>query len=49
VFWAAERARSAVTDHVVEGLPGAVPDRPDPAAPALHPRSEQAAHAAGEA
>jgi xanthine dehydrogenase large subunit len=53
VFWAAERARRTVTDHpvdgIVEGLPGAVPDRPDPAAPPLHPRSEQAAHAAGEA
>jgi xanthine dehydrogenase large subunit len=49
VFWAAERARAAAPDHVVEGLPGAVPDRPDPAAPALHPRSEQAARAAGEA
>ena len=31
VFWAAERARRAAPDHVVEGLPGAVPDRPDPA------------------
>lgn len=53
VFWAAERARGATADHtadgVVEGLPGAVPDRPDPAAPALHPRSEQAVHATREA
>jgi xanthine dehydrogenase large subunit len=49
VFWAVERARRGASDHVVEGLPGVVPDRPDPAAPALHPRSEQAAHAAGEA
>ena len=48
VFWAAERARGAAPDHVVEGMPGVVPDRPDPAAPALHPRSEQAARAAGE-
>ena len=33
VFWAAERARRAASDHVVEGLPGPWPDRPDPAAP----------------
>lgn len=48
VFWAAERARKAGDDHVVEGLPGAVPDRPDPTAPRLHPRSEQAATSATE-
>ena len=28
---------------VVEGLPGIVPDPPDPAAPALHPTSERSA------
>ncbi|MCW2832535.1 MAG: xanthine dehydrogenase molybdopterin binding subunit [Nocardioides sp.] len=49
VFWAADRARSGGADHVVVGLPGAAPDRPDPAAPALHPRSEQAAHESVEA
>ena len=48
VFWAVERVRGSGSDHVVEGLPGAVPDRPDPAAPRLHPRSEQAAHTAPE-
>lgn len=48
VFWAVERARKAGDDHVVEGLPGAVPDRPDPTAPRLHPRSEQAATSATE-
>ena len=37
VFWAIERARSAGSDHVVEGLPGAVPDRPDPTAPRSAP------------
>jgi xanthine dehydrogenase large subunit len=47
VFWAVERARSAGSDHVVEGLPGAVPEPPDPSAPRLHPRSEQAANTAG--
>jgi xanthine dehydrogenase large subunit len=45
VFWAVERARGSRADHVVLGIPGVVPDRPDPAAPPLHPRSEQAAHA----
>ena len=49
VFWATERARRAASDHVVEGLPGVVPDRPDPAAPPLHPRSEQAPDAVGRA
>lgn len=43
VFWAVERARGSRADHVVQGIPGVVPDRPDPAAPPLHPRSEQAA------
>ena len=47
VFWAVERARSAGSDHVVEGLPGAVPEPPDPSAPRLHPTSEQAANTAG--
>jgi xanthine dehydrogenase large subunit len=49
VFWALERARRGGADHVVRGTPGVVPDRPDPAAPPLHPRSEQAAHTAAEA
>jgi xanthine dehydrogenase large subunit len=44
VFWAVERARESRTDHVVRGVPGIVPERPDPGAPALHPRSEQASH-----
>jgi xanthine dehydrogenase large subunit len=48
VFWAAQRARSGGPGRVVEGLPGVVPDRPDPAAPALHPRSEQAVHGSAE-
>ena len=47
VFWAVERARHATSDHVVEGMPGAVPDQPDPEAPRLHPRSEQAGDSAG--
>jgi xanthine dehydrogenase large subunit len=49
VFWAVERARGSGADHVVRGIPGVVPDRPDPAAPPLHPRSEQAAHTPAEA
>ncbi|WP_107772517.1 xanthine dehydrogenase molybdopterin binding subunit [Nocardioides sediminis] len=49
VFWALERARRGGSDHVVRGTPGVVPDRPDPAAPPLHPRSEQAAHTTAEA
>jgi len=49
VFWAVERARTGGQHHVVDGLPGLRPDRPDPDAPALHPRSEQAAHAPAEA
>ena len=48
VYWAVERARSSGSHHVVEGLPGLAPDH-DPSAPALHPRSEQAAHAPVEA
>lgn len=51
VYWAVERSRHTVDDHgaaeVVEGLPGRVPDPPDPGAPRLHPESEQAATAAG--
>jgi xanthine dehydrogenase large subunit len=47
VFWAAECARHAGSDHLVEGLPGVVPDRPDPAAPPLRPASEQAVDTAG--
>ena len=34
-------------DHVVEGLPGVVPDQPDADAEPLHPRSEQAARRRG--
>jgi xanthine dehydrogenase large subunit len=49
VFWAVQRARESGADHVVRGTPGVVPDRPDPAAPPLHPRSEQAAHTTAEA
>ena len=49
VFWATERARRAASDHVVAGLPGVVPDRPDPAAPPLRPTSEQAPDAVGRA
>lgn len=49
VFWAVERARGSGADHVVRGTPGVVPDRPDPSAPSLHPRSEQAAHTTAEA
>lgn len=49
VFWAVERARGSGADHVVRGTPGVVPDRPDPAAPSLHPRSEQAVHTTAEA
>jgi len=49
VFWAVERARGSRADHLVRGIPGVVPDRPDPAAPPLHPRSEQAAHSPAEA
>ena len=37
VFWAIERARAAGTDHVVRGIPGVVPERPDPAAPVAAP------------
>lgn len=48
VFWAVERARNAGPDHLVEGLPGVVPDRPDPSAPRLHPRSEQAVEQAAD-
>jgi xanthine dehydrogenase large subunit len=48
VFWAVERARHAGPHHLVEGLPGLAPDH-DPAAPPLHPRSEQAAHEPVEA
>ncbi len=48
VFWAVERARGSRDHHVVEGLPGLVPDRPDPAAPLLHPRSERVAPVASE-
>jgi xanthine dehydrogenase large subunit len=47
VFWAVERARRASIDHVVEGLPGRVPEPPDPSAPRLHPESEQADNTAG--
>ena len=43
VYWAVERARTAGSHHVVNGLPGLAPDH-DPSAPPLHPRSEQAAH-----
>ena len=44
VFWAVERARGgAPGGNVVEGMPGVVPDRPDPNADGLHPRSEQVA------
>ena len=49
VFWAVERARGGDHGSVVRGLPGVVPERPDPAAPALHPRSERAAHEPVEA
>ncbi len=49
VFWALERARTGGQHHVVDGLPGLRPDAPDPDAPALHPRSEQAAHVPAEA
>ena len=45
VYWAVEQARRARVDHVVAGLPGLVPDPPDPDAPALHPTSEQASPA----
>ncbi len=49
VYWAVERARGgAPARHVTEGLPGRVPDPVDPDAPALHPRSEQAANARAE-
>ncbi|CUR61023.1 xanthine dehydrogenase, large subunit [metagenome] len=47
VFWAVERSRRAAADHVVEGLPGRVPDPPDPSAPRLHPESERADNTAG--
>jgi xanthine dehydrogenase large subunit len=49
VFWAVEQVRGAGADHVVEGLPGVVPDRPDPAAPPLRPTSEQAVDPVGRA
>ena len=49
VFWAVERARGGDHGSVVRGLPGMVPERPDPAAPALHPRSERASHEPVEA
>ena len=49
VYWALERARSSHEDHVVEGSPGVAPDQPDPSAPPLHPRSEQAVHESVEA
>jgi xanthine dehydrogenase large subunit len=49
VFWAVERARGSGADHVVRGTPGVVPDRPDPTAPPLHPRSEQTAPSPAEA
>ena len=49
VFWAVERARGGDHGSVVRGLPGVVPEQPDPAAPALHPRSERAAHEPVEA
>ena len=38
-----EQARTSGPDHVVDGLPGIVPDPPDPGAPALHPTSERSA------
>jgi xanthine dehydrogenase large subunit len=51
VFWAVERARRAAADqpldHVVEGLPGRVPDPPDPSAPGIRPESEQVDNTAG--
>ena len=44
VYWAVEDARSGNADpHVVEGLPGRVPDQPGSDAHRLHPRSERAA------
>ena len=43
VFWAVETARRSGSDRVVAGLPGLAPEPPDPAAPALHPTSEQRA------
>jgi xanthine dehydrogenase large subunit len=44
VYWAIEDARSGRADgHVVEGLPGLVPDQPGADASRLHPRSERAA------
>lgn len=48
VFWATERARSASPASLVEGLPGLVPDQPDPTAPRLHPTSEQVAEQAAD-
>lgn len=51
VFWAVERSRRAQDDHdatdVVEGLPGRVPEPPDPSAPRLHPESEQVDNTVG--
>ena len=44
VWWALERARAGGDgDHLVAGTPGVEPAQPDGDAPALHPRSEQAA------
>ena len=49
VFWAVERARHGERPTVAAGLPGLVPEQPDPEAPAIRPRSEQAAHETVEA
>ena len=44
VYWAVEQARGArVHGHIAQGAPGIVPDQPQPGAPPLTPRSEQAA------
>jgi xanthine dehydrogenase large subunit len=50
VYWALERARTGpAQDHVVTGGTGVRPPEPDPGAPPLRPRSEQAQHALSQA
>ena len=50
VYWALDRARTAPSqDHVVLGGSGIEPPQPDPGAPPLRPRSEQAQHSLSQA
>jgi xanthine dehydrogenase large subunit len=50
VYWALERARRTPhEDHVVEGGSGIEPPQPEPGAPPIRPRSEQAQHSLSQA